>query len=135
MHNKKLKLQNVAIHILKIIVAIIMFFPIIWIFTGGFKTLSEFTTSGKFMPQNFTTENFEYIFTESNIWLYTRNTVILMLGTTIGTLLSSSLVAYPLARMEFKGKKLIFSIIIATMLIPNIALIIPQYIMFGKLAG
>ena len=133
MHNKKLKLQNVAIHILKIIVAIIMFFPIIWIFTGGFKTLSEFTTSGKFMPQNFTTENFEYIFTESNIWLYTRNTVILMLGTTIGTLLSSSLVAYPLARMEFKGKKLIFSIIIATMLIPNIALIIPQYIMFGKL--
>lgn len=56
-----------------------------------------------------------------------------MAGTAAGTLLSSSLVAYPLARMEFKGKSAIFSIIIATMMIPNIALIIPQYIMFGKI--
>ena len=52
-----------------------------------------------------------------------------MLGTTVGTLLSSSLVAYPLARMDFVGKNVIFTIIIATMMIPNIALIIPQYIM------
>jgi multiple sugar transport system permease protein len=56
-----------------------------------------------------------------------------MAGTTIGTLISSSFVAYPLARMDFPGKKVIFSIIVGTMMIPNIALIIPQYIMFGKL--
>ena len=56
-----------------------------------------------------------------------------MVGTTVGTLLSSSIVAYPLARMEFKGRNIIFAIIVATMMIPNIALIIPQYIMFGKI--
>jgi ABC-type glycerol-3-phosphate transport system permease component len=56
-----------------------------------------------------------------------------MAATTTGTLISSSLVAYPLARMEFTGKNIVFSLIIATMMIPNIALIIPQYIMFGKL--
>ena len=125
--------KNVILYVVKILVALIMFLPIIWIITGGFKTLTEFTTSSNIIPKKVTFENFIYIFKNSNIWLYTRNTVLLMGGTTAGTLVSSSLVAYPLARMEFRGKNLIFSIIIATMMIPNIALIIPQYIMFGKL--
>lgn len=119
--------------LIKAIIAVVMFLPIIWILTGGFKTVAEFTTSGSVLPQNPTLENFQYIFYHSNLLGYTRNTVILMLGTTIGTLLSSALVAYPLARMEFRRKRLVFSIIVATMLIPNIALIIPQYIMFGKI--
>lgn len=129
----KQMIENIILYIIKIIVAIIMFLPIIWILSGGFKTLNEFTTSSSIIPKNFTLENFEYIFKNSNILLYMRNTGLLMLGTTIGTLLSSSLVAYPLARMNFKGKNIIFSIIVATMMIPNIALIIPQYIMFGKI--
>ena len=129
----KKKVGSIIIYVIKIIVAIIMFFPIIWIFSGGFKTLTEFTTSCNFIPKNFTLENYAYIFLHSNLLLYVRNTVLLMLGTTAGTLISSSLVAYPLARMDFKGKKVIFSIIIATMMIPNIALIIPQYIMFVKI--
>lgn len=129
----KKRVNSFWLYVLKTLVAIIMFLPIIWIITGGFKTLTEFTTSSNIIPQNFTLENYIYIFKNSNIFLYVRNTVLLMLGTTIGTLLSSSLVAYPLARMEFKGKNLIFSVIIATMMIPNIALIIPQYIMFGKI--
>lgn len=119
--------------ILKILVAVIMFSPIIWIFSGSFKTLTEFTTSAAIVPQRFTWENFAFIFRESNYFLYVRNTLLLMAGTTAGTLISSSLVAYPLARMEFPGKRVIFAIIVGTMMIPNIALIIPQYIMFGKI--
>lgn len=129
----KKAISSLVLYIVKIIVAVIMLLPIIWILTGGFKTLTEFTTSSDILPHEFTLENFSYIFNNSNIFLYVRNTVLLMVGTTAGTLLSSSLVAYPLARMEFKGRNLIFTIIIMTMLIPNIALIIPQYIMFGKI--
>ncbi len=125
--------NSMVFYIIKILVAVVMFLPIIWIITGGFKTLNEFTTSSNIIPKNFTLENFKYIFSDSNIFLYMRNTVLLMVGTTVGTLLSSSLVAYPLARMDFKGKNLVFAIIVATMMIPNIALIIPQYIMFGKI--
>lgn len=129
----KRKAGNIMVYFIKVIVAIIMFLPIIWIISGGFKTLTEFTTSSNIIPKDVTLKNFTYIFKQSNILLYTRNTVLLMVGTTIGTLLSSSLVAYPLARMDFKGKNIIFSVIVATMMIPNIALIIPQYIMFGKI--
>ncbi|WP_312448020.1 carbohydrate ABC transporter permease [Lacrimispora sp.] len=129
----KKKTGRILIFILKILVAVIMFSPIIWVFSGGFKNLTEFTTTSDIIPKNVTLENFRYIFFHSNYYLYVRNTVLLMAGTTAGTLMSSSLVAYPLARMEFPGKKLIFSLIVGTMMIPNIALIIPQYIMFGKI--
>lgn len=125
--------SQTGLYVVMIIVAAIMFCPIIWIFSGGFKTLTEFTTSSNIIPKNVTLENFIYIFTQSNILLYTRNTVLLIIGNTTGTLLSSSLVAYALGRMEFKLKNAIFSIIVATMMIPNIALIIPQYIMFSKI--
>lgn len=129
----KKKAGRILIFILKILVAVIMFSPIIWVFSGGFKNLTEFTTSSDIIPKNVTLENFKYIFFHSNYYLYVRNTVLLMAGTTLGTLISSSFVAYPLARMEFPGKNLIFSLIVGTMMIPGIALIIPQYIMFGKI--
>lgn len=135
MHSAKVKKRvgRTFILILKILVAIIMFSPIIWVFSGSFKTLTEFTTSSNIIPENFTWENYRYIFNNSNYFLYIRNTVLLMGGATLGTLISSSLVAYPLARMDFSGKNVIFAIIVGTMMIPNIALIIPQYIMFGKI--
>lgn len=133
MHSKNRVFEEVLLYVIKIIVALIMFCPILWILTGGFKTITEFSSSSKLLPTNPTNVNYEYIFTSSNLLLYLRNTILLMAGNTIGTLISSALVAYPLVRMEFKGRNLIFSIIVATMMIPNIALIIPQYIMFGKI--
>ncbi|MDD4526235.1 MAG: carbohydrate ABC transporter permease [Lachnospiraceae bacterium] len=133
MHSQKRVYEEVLLYAIKILVALIMFCPILWILTGGFKTITEFSSSSKLLPTNPTFVNYEYIFASSNLLLYLRNTVLLMAGNTIGTLISSALVAYPLARMEFKGRNLIFSIIVATMMIPNIALIIPQYIMFGKI--
>ncbi len=135
MHALKSKKRSteILIFILKIFVALIMFSPIIWIFSGSFKEIMEFTTSPGIIPKNPTLENFSYIFNNSNYFVYVRNTVLLMGLTTLGTLISSSLVAYPLARMDFPGKRIIFAIIVGTMMIPNIALIIPQYIMFGKI--
>ena len=131
--SKKNKVTSKLIYVLKVLVAVIMFTPIIWILSGSFKTLTEFTTSAKIIPKNLILDNYEYVFSTGNFFKYFRNTVLLMLGTAVGTLLSSSLVSYPLARMEFPGKKLFFSIIIGTMLVPEISLIIPKYIMFGKL--
>lgn len=130
---KKQSVSRLLILLLKILVAIIMFMPIVWIISGSFKTLTEFTTTANIIPEKFTLDNYEYVFNTGDFLKYFRNTVILILGTGIGTLLSSSLVAYPLARLDFPGKNLFFGIIIGTMLVPEISLIIPKYIMFGEI--
>ena len=58
--------RGIALYAVMILVAVIMFAPIVWIFSGGFKTLTEFTTSAKIIPEKMTLENYSYIFTQ--IW-------------------------------------------------------------------
>ncbi len=132
-HTKKC-IAAVLMTVLKILVAMMMFFPVVWIVSSGFKTLVEVS---QFPPALFPQEpqwsNFTRILGEGVFYKYLLNTLLLMAGTTLGTLVSSSLVAYPLSRMNFPGKNMFFSLIVATMLVPGIALIIPQYIFFGKL--
>lgn len=130
----KKKVASVLVTLLKCLVALVMFFPVIWIVSSSFKTLVEVSQfPPTILPREFQWDNYTRILSESAFYRYLRNTLLLILGTGAGTLLSSSLVAYPLARMEFPGKKLFFSIIIGTMLVPGVSLIIPQYLMFGKI--
>jgi multiple sugar transport system permease protein len=120
-------------YFLMTIVAILMFFPILWIISSSFKALVEFNSyPPSLFPSHLYLNNFTELFLQSKILIYLKNTIILILGNTLGTLISSSIVAYPLGRMEFKGKNFIFGIILATMMVPNFVMIIPQYVLFGK---
>jgi multiple sugar transport system permease protein len=132
--SRRRRTGNVLITLVKILVAIIMFFPIIWIVSSSLKNLVEVSQfPPHILPAVPQWENYTRILQDESFFRYLRNTLLLIVGTTIGTLLSSSLVAYPLARMEFPGKNLFFIMIVATMLVPGISLIIPQYLMFGKI--
>ena len=119
--------------IVSILIAIVMFFPILWIFSSSFKTLVGISAwPPQLVPAHPTLENYVAVLTRVNLGSYLRNTFILIIGNTLGTLLSSALVAYPLACMEFRGQKAVFGLILATMMVPSTAIIIPQYILFGK---
>lgn len=124
--------KGLLITLVKILMALIMFFPIIWIASSSLKSLVEVSQfPPAILPKVPQWSNFQRILEDQAFFRYLFNTLLLIAGTSLGTLLSSSLVAYPLARMDFPGKNLFFSLIIATMLVPNISLIIPQYLMFG----
>jgi multiple sugar transport system permease protein len=121
-------------YVLLILVAIIMLFPIMWMFSSSLKTLigiSQFPP--EFFPSNPQWGNFIEVFRATNVLQYAQNSLILIIGNTVGTLLSSSLVAYPLARMDFRGKNLVFALIMATMMVPATTTIIPQYFIFSHL--
>jgi len=129
----KLKITNYLQYILLIVVAIIMIFPILWIASSSLKSLIGISTyPPQLIPKEIHFENYVEAFSRGNIFVYLKNTLILIIGCTTGTLISSSIVAYPLARMNFAGKKIMFALILATMMVPATATIIPQYIMFSK---
>lgn len=128
------KLNNAFQYVLMVIVAIVMFFPILWIILSSFKPMIEFSTfPPRILPSRFFWQNYAEVFANSKLLVYLRNTVILIVGNTLGTLLSSSIVAYPLARMRFRGREVIFSLILMTMMVPSYVTIIPQYILFKEL--
>lgn len=114
-----------------IIVAAFMFFPIYWIFCNSLKTLTGISA---FPPELFPSDpqwsNYTQVLSDPKNLTYLRNTLILVVFNTIGTLVSSSIVAYPLARMRFRGRNTVFTIIILTMMVPSATLVVPEYLMF-----
>ena len=83
--------------------------------------------------QNYT-EAFDYLPVETNKGLvYLKNTLILVVLGVIGTLLSSSIVAYGFSRLKFPGKNTLFNILLATMMLPGAVTLLPQFLIFRTL--
>jgi len=121
-------------YLLMLAVAVFMMFPIYWIFNNSLRTLpgiSEFPP--RFFPTYPQFINYLDVLRGSDALLNLRNTMILIIGNTTGTLISSSIVAYPLARMNFRGRKFVFALILSTMMVPAVTTIIPQFILFREL--
>ncbi|WP_161979303.1 carbohydrate ABC transporter permease [Streptococcus sp. S784/96/1] len=121
------------------IVAIIMIYPILWLIGASFKSNTEIFTEVGFIPKriDFT----PYIEgwktrTEYSFTTYFMNTFKIVIPKLVFCLISSTLVAYGFARFNFRGKKLLFSLLMATMFLPAVVTRIPLYLLwkdFGML--
>ena len=116
-----------------ILVAIIMVYPIIWLVGASFKSNAEIFTSIGFIPSSFDFQ--PYIDgwktgTEYTMGHYFLNTFKIVLPKVLFTIVSVTLTAYGFARFKFPMKKLFFTCVIGTMLLPNIILRIPSYMMW-----
>lgn len=117
-----------------ILISIIMLLPIYFMVITSLKTTPEML---KFPPTLFPKKiafgNFTEIFDKMNFLTYYKNSVIIATLSTIGTVISSAFVAFGMARYKSRFKKIFFIIIIATLLLPYPALIIPQFLVFNKI--
>ena len=123
-------LKLTLIYILLIAIALSMLFPLFWLVGTSFKSAGEdiFTFPPRFIPEQFTFENFQLVWSNYPFGRYLFNSSITAVLTVALNLLFCSLAAYPLARLDFTGKKMIFSLIIATIMIPFQIVMIPLYI-------
>ncbi len=133
---KKLKLMNsIWTYTLIIIIGVILLYPIIWMFFAAFKENDEIFGSTKLLATHYSLKNFIEGYQGSGVLTYTTyfwNTFKLVVPVTAFTMVSSTLVAYGFARFRFPFKKLLFSMLIATMMLPNAVIIIPRYTLFAK---
>lgn len=107
------------------ILAFTYIYPFIWLLINSFKPQAEFTTNFSGLPKTWTWENFAEAFTfksaetnDFNILQMMGMSVIVALLGTVAAVLSSSCAAYVVAKYEFPGRKLIFGIVIFTLIIP-----------------
>lgn len=86
-------------------------------------------------PSPPTLENYAEVLRNPNVsfQLFLKNTLVIALLTTLGTVASSAAVAYAFARLKFAGKERLFMILLATMMLPGIVTMIPSYVMFAKI--
>jgi ABC-type glycerol-3-phosphate transport system permease component len=112
--------------------------PLGWMITVALKPddVPVFTFPPQWFPtQDWHVENFGRALTRSSqpFLRYTINTLVLVAGNIVGTLLSCSIVAYAFARLRFRGREFLFNVLIITLLIPWQTLMIPQFLMFFHL--
>jgi len=117
------------------LLAVATVIPFLWTLSTSLKGQNEaiFSMPPQFIPENLTFENYKTVWTSLPIPRYFVNSIILsFFGVTL-PLIFSSMAAFPLARMEFKGKHVIFMGIIATMMIPGEVTMIPIYLTLDRL--
>ncbi len=131
MNPKKNLLKIIVIYLILSLIAVLMLFPLMWLLGTSFKSAGEdiFTFPPNFIPEQFTLENFVTVWQNYPFSNYLLNSVIVAVLTVSLNLLFCSLAAYPLARLEFKGKDFIFVLIVATIMIPFQIVMIPLYIL------
>ena len=134
---EKRAVKAVIYHILGFAVGLVMIYPLIWMVMSSYKPPNTiFQTAGSLIPETFTFEN--YIngwkgFAKVTFATFFKNSLFISVVATIGTVISSAIVAYGFARFKFKGKKLLFSAMLLSMMLPAQVLMIPQYLWYQKL--
>ncbi|MEO0396265.1 MAG: carbohydrate ABC transporter permease [Cyanobacteria bacterium P01_A01_bin.137] len=116
-------------------IAIAMLLPLLWLVSTAFKSGTEniFEFPPRFFPQDPTFSNFVKVWETNPFGRYFFNSTLIAVVTVALNLLFCSLAAYPLARLNFRGRELIFSLIVATILIPFQIVMIPLYILTVRL--
>ena len=120
-----------------ILVGLIMVYPLIWMVGATFKSNSEIFSSIGFIPKNPTLEGYQKAMENYggtiNVWKAMLNTFSYVIPKVIFTMISATVTAYGFGRFQFKGRGILFSILMATLFLPQVVLNVPQFILFTKL--
>lgn len=102
------------------------------IFLAFTNSLNPWNSTPSIWPKSFRFENYADATTMLDFWLFFKNSLIICAISVVTTTFSSGLVGYAFARIQARGKNVLFMIILATMMLPGIVTQIPMYILFHK---
>lgn len=127
-------MARILTYFVLVIAAVICLFPFIWMVSTSFKPMSDiYSMPPTLIPKNGTIENFVEGWKGANFQLYFKNTAVITFLATVGTVLSSSVVAYGFARFQTRLSKILFMVLLGTMMLPTQVTLIPQYLLYYKL--
>ena len=137
-HNHSMKrqllFQQVAIYGLLAILGVLFALPFIWLVSTSLKTDSQlFVMPPIWIPDPIKWSNYRNALNYIPFWLYFKNTLTIAVPSTIGMLISSSLVAYGFSRVQWPGRDAVFILVLATMMLPYQVTMIPLFIVFRNL--
>lgn len=134
---KKKRASRLIYHIIVCAIGFAMIYPLLWMIMSSFKESNTiFLTAGSLLPENFTIQN--YLtgwkgFAGISFATFFKNSIFITVLSTVGTVFSSSLVAFGIARCSFPGRRLTFGAMLLSMMLPAQVLMIPQYIWYQSL--
>jgi multiple sugar transport system permease protein len=132
--NKKSLISTILVHILLVCFSTLFLLPFLWLWSTALKGNAQmFTYPPVWIPKPMVWKNFADAVTTIKFFTFLKNTLIVTIISTIGVIISAPLAAYSLARINWKGRNILFIITIAVMMIPGQVTMVPLFIIFSKL--
>lgn len=136
LRTRRINFSRVLLYVIVLLLCLMFGFPLFWTLMSSLKTPSEMVVfPPQWVPSVPQWNNYIRVFHISRIpvSIWAMNSAIIVTLGTLGTLITSSLVAYSLARFEYRGRNLLFMITLATIMLPAQVTLIPQFVLFYKL--
>ena len=130
---RRLRLVQVPVWLLGMLAAIGWIVPFLWMLSTSLKSTKQIlTTNIQWWPKPFILGNYRFVFACPVVQWMVNSLIVTVLGTAIGVALGA-LAGYALARLQFRGRDAMFSLILASIMIPANIAVVPLYIAFLKL--
>lgn len=120
-------------HVILFIACFLAVAPFVWSFFGSFKPFKELISSRDVLPHVWTTAHYEEIINRAHFFDAFKNSVLVSTVITVACLFTSSTLGYIFAKYRFRGKNLLFGLMVSTLFVPFVVLLVPLYITMGKL--
>ena len=128
------KIKSGASYLILCLFVFISIGPIVYIISPAFReSKSLFSYPPQWLPNSFYLGNFQFLLNETHYIRWSINTLIFATSVTVISLVIDTLAGYAFARMEFPGKKILFGLILATLMVPTAALLAPTYLLVRDL--
>ena len=124
----------IAANVFLIIYIILALYPLFMMFLNSFKSDSEILSNPAYMPQKWTLESYQAIFKyHGGLWRNFVNSAIVSTSSTVVAVFFAAMAAFAFAKYTFKGRDLLFALLLATMMVPGEITVPTLYIIFSKL--
>jgi len=108
--------------------------PFLWMLLGSFRPDRELKqVPPAWLPENPTLDNYRTLFTELEFPTYFFNSTVVAVAITVGNLVFCSMLGYALAKLHFPGKKLIFVLVLGTLMVPGVVTFVPLFVLVSNL--
>lgn len=130
---RKVRIGTIISYLVLILFAVIFFAPLLWMVSTSLKATSDvFSNPPKWIPNPVVFENYSQVFQHIPVMTYLKNTLTIALLQVTGQMLAAPMVAYSITKVPWRGGKIIFPIILATMMIPWQVTQIPLFITWSR---
>lgn len=124
---------NLLIHLFLISVAVTCLYPLLWMVASSFKTQETIFSDISLIPKAFHFENYYLAVRESDFGRYFLNSIFYTVAVIFGIIVISSMAAYAFSRLRFPGRKIIFAVFMAAMMIPIPGSFVALFVLLNKL--
>ncbi|HZW43120.1 MAG TPA: carbohydrate ABC transporter permease [Dermatophilaceae bacterium] len=134
MHSKRSTSSQILLYAVLTIGFILVVTPFVWMILGSFKSEGELRQlPPTWWPQTGTLDNYRDLFDKAKFLTYFFNSTLVAVIVTTGNVIFCSMVGYALAKLDFGGKKLVFGLVMGTLLLPGMVTFVPLFVLVANM--